>query len=64
MLTIYLIIANFAIVVKCYQVFLKKMLVQRAFVALAFIIFGLVTVDMFFYGQVTNGYGITSFGLN
>ncbi|ANQ48135.1 hypothetical protein KMW28_12290 [Flammeovirga yaeyamensis] len=57
LLTIYLIIANIAVILKCYQVFLKKMLVQNAFAALAVIVAVLVSVDIFFYGQLTNGYG-------
>ncbi|OHX65187.1 hypothetical protein [Flammeovirga pacifica] len=56
-LTIYLIVANVAVILKCYQLFLRKMLVQNAFAALAVIIFALVSVDVFFYGQLTNGYG-------
>ncbi|NLR91892.1 MULTISPECIES: hypothetical protein [Flammeovirga] len=64
LLTIYFIIANVAIIIKCYQLFLKKMLVQNAFATLIFIIAALVSADMFFYNQVTNGYGLDILTMN
>ncbi len=56
-ITLYLVIANIAIIIKCYKVFLSKMLVKNAFITLGLIIVGLISIDMYFYTQVTEGYG-------
>lgn len=57
--TLYLVIANIAIIIKCYKMFLSKMLVQRAIPTLGLIIIGLLSLDLYFYTQVTEGYGST-----
>ncbi|KXX68921.1 hypothetical protein AVL50_17325 [Flammeovirga sp. SJP92] len=62
-ITLYLVVANIAIIIKCYKVFLSKMLVRNAFITLGLIIVGLISVDLYFYAQVTEGYGTEWFGV-
>ncbi|WP_256366134.1 hypothetical protein [Flammeovirga sp. SJP92] len=39
------------------------MLVRNAFITLGLIIVGLISVDLYFYAQVTEGYGTEWFGV-
>ncbi|NME71797.1 hypothetical protein [Flammeovirga aprica] len=62
-ITLYIVIANIAIIIKCYKVFLSKMLVKNAFLTLGLILVGLISMDMYFYAQITEGYGYAWFGI-
>lgn len=58
-ITLYLVIANIAIIIKCYKVFLSKMLVKNAMLTLGIIVVALISADLYFYAQITEGYGTT-----